>query len=178
MMANGRRLVYRSSKSVILALLYQLSYQAHWELVVMWVDDEPAFIGIDLCVYDVDTWKSCIWTADWDEDWSVWSSQFFFLNERDLKNFLIKVKKTNKNTKKRARIRHFKLRLNFQFKYMTFKYQHHIYRLVSSPSRPTSFLPPVKRAERNRALWLNDFATFCKRKYEMTESSAWLIYTS
>lgn len=25
----------------------------------------------------VDIWKSCIWTADWNEIWRVWSSQFF-----------------------------------------------------------------------------------------------------
>lgn len=26
--------------------------------------------------YDVDTWKSCIWSAEWNEVWSAWSSQF------------------------------------------------------------------------------------------------------
>ena len=30
-------------------------------------------------IYDVDTWKSCIWTGGWNEVWSVWSWQFFFL---------------------------------------------------------------------------------------------------
>lgn len=30
--------------------------------------------------YDVDTWKSSIWTAGWNEIWSVWSSNSFFFN--------------------------------------------------------------------------------------------------
>ena len=105
---------------------------------------------------------------------------FFFFNERGLKNFLSSVKKQNKTKQNQKKTcQDHTLQTSFQFAIQIHDFQvSTLYRLVSSPLRPTSFLPPVKRAERNRALWLNDFATFCKRKYEMTESSAWLIYAS
>ena len=49
------------------AVLHQLSYQANWEQIVMWVDYKPLDVEID-----VDNTRTCTWSAERHE-W-VWSS--------------------------------------------------------------------------------------------------------
>ena len=44
-------------------------------------------VNKSLNLWCFDAWKSCIWTVEWNEVWSVWSSQFFnATNEESLKN--------------------------------------------------------------------------------------------
>ena len=48
------------------AVLHQLSYQANWEQIVMWVDYKPLDVEID-----VDNTRTCTWSAERHE-W-IWS---------------------------------------------------------------------------------------------------------
>ena len=52
---------------VVDEVLPQLSYQANWEMVIMWVDDnlvEDGYIYLLCCAYVVNTWNPRIWSAD------------------------------------------------------------------------------------------------------------------